>query len=474
MNIKYRLGYTLLLMIFVAVSVTAIALYMVNKNVERDVRFNLTELLNNRVASIKTLYVSGHAEDTIAKFLKITNQNYIGTGNTDEFTIVKKEGDSIHFLVNQRNLGYMNLAPILYKDNKSQAISKALSGKSGFIKNIDYRNKDVYSSYAYIPELKWGITCEIDVDEINQNLFHDFKIILAISILIAIISAFIYNIINNKLLNSLQKSQKKYQNLVENIKEVIYEIDNLGVIKYISPAIEKILGYTPSEITGRNFINFVGENAEYLAARLSLLTTKNEIENEYKLETKTGETRWILFSTIAIITNGKLTGASGTLVDITEKKLIDLELQKSEALYSSIIEASPDVITITNLEGKILLTSPKTFELFGYDTYEDFVNKSIFEFIDESDRTKAISNIMNMHIDELWGAEDYKGVKKDGTIIDVSVNGEFIRDENGQPVNLIFITRDVTERKSLEKELKKTKDLYSSILNASPDAIVTT
>ena len=474
MNIKYRLGYTLLLMVFVAISVTVIAMYMVNKNVERDVRFNLTELLNNRVASIKTLYISGHAEDTIAKFLKITNQNYIGTGSTDEFTIVKKEGDSIYFLVNQRNLGYMNLAPILYKDNKSQAVIKALNEKKGFIKDVDYRNKNVYSAFTYIPELKWGITCEIDVDEINQNLIHDFKIILAISLLIAFLSAFIYNIINNKLLNSLQKSEKKYQNFVENIKEVIYEIDNHGVIKYISPTIENILGFTSNEITGRNFLNFVGENAEYFAARLSMLTTKNEIENEYKINTKSGEPKWILFSTNAIIANGKLTGATGTLVDITEKKKVEIELEKSEALYSSIIDASPDVITITDLEGKILLASPKAILMFGYDNIEDFINRPLLDFIDESDQQRASNNILTMFSGELWGAEDYKGVKKDGTLFDMSVNGEFIRDENGHPINLIFITRDITERKALEHELKKSKEHYASILIASPDAIITT
>ena len=182
MNIKYRFAYILLIMAFVAISVTGIAFYMVNKTTIKDVEFNLTELLRNRVASIQTLYIKGHEEDTIVDFLKITNKNYIGAGSTDEFTIVKKDGDSVCFLVNQRNLGYMNLAPIAYKDNKSQAIFKALNGKSGFIKNIDYRNKNVYSAYTYIPELKWGITCKIDVDEINHNLIHDFIIILAISL----------------------------------------------------------------------------------------------------------------------------------------------------------------------------------------------------------------------------------------------------------------------------------------------------
>ncbi len=55
---------------------------------------------------------------------------------------------------------------------------------------------------------------------------------------------------------TLKKSEnaEKYRSLVENIRDVIYELDNQGVVLYISPAIRDILGYDSTEIIGKNFI----------------------------------------------------------------------------------------------------------------------------------------------------------------------------------------------------------------------------
>ena len=80
---------------------------------------------------------------------------------------------------------------------------------------------------------------------------------------------------------SLQESELKFKNLIENLSEVIYEIDNQGTITYISPAVEKLLGYSQEDVIGKNFIQFVGTNAEYLTERFKELFDKGEINHEY-------------------------------------------------------------------------------------------------------------------------------------------------------------------------------------------------
>ncbi|MBE9541457.1 MAG: MEDS domain-containing protein, partial [Proteobacteria bacterium] len=57
--------------------------------------------------------------------------------------------------------------------------------------------------------------------------------------------------------DALRESEEKYRDLVENISDVIYSIDKNGVMTYISPAIESIFGYSPSEIIGKPLIEFV-------------------------------------------------------------------------------------------------------------------------------------------------------------------------------------------------------------------------
>ena len=123
---------------------------------------------------------------------------------------------------------------------------------------------------------------------------------------------------------SLQESELKFKNLIENISEVIYEIDNQGTITYISPAVENLLGYSQEDVIGKKFLQFVGTNAEYLAERFRELFEKGEINHEYEIPAKSGEMHWIRFSTKANIMQGQFLGGTGTLLDITERKRVEL------------------------------------------------------------------------------------------------------------------------------------------------------
>ena len=216
------------------------------------------------------------------------------------------------------------------------------------------------------------------------------------------ISDFIYR---NRINVSLNESELKYRNLIENINEVIYEVNPMGVIVYISPSIENLIGYKQEELIGKSFLHFVGENADYLSKRYKELREKGDIKNEYKIFAKSGEAHWISFSTKAIITDGIFKGGTGILVDITDKKRIEIELQTSEALYKSILSASPDVITITDMEGKIKFSSPKMKEMFGLKQAEDAIGHSVFAFISEKDHQRALENITKMVNGEIPGAD---------------------------------------------------------------------
>ncbi|MDO9257496.1 MAG: PAS domain S-box protein [Bacteroidales bacterium] len=269
----------------------------------------------------------------------------------------------------------------------------------------------------------------------------------------------------------LIESEQKYRDLVENISEVIYRIDNKGVITYISSSIEKIIGFTAQEITGRSFTEFVGVNSEFLSQRLKELSAKKELFNEYKLLTKTGESRWVRLSTKAILQDGNFIGANGTIFDISEKKVIEQELQKSESLYRSILQASPDTIFISDLEGRILFTSAMALKMFGYDDLEFPINTPLFDFVDPKNHDKARNAISQMFQGIYTGATEYKGIKADGSTFEMEVNGEFIKDEDGKPVSMVFVVRDISERKIAEEKLRKSEEQYRKLVESVNDVI---
>ena len=142
--------------------------------------------------------------------------------------------------------------------------------------------------------------------------------------------------------------------------------------------------------------------------------------------------------------------------EITKRKQMEAALISSEQLYRSILNASPDDITITDLEGRILIVSPAGKKLFGYERDEDILHRPVVDFLVPSDRKRSSANIALMFQGRLPGANEYRGLRRDGSVFDFEVNSEFIRDAAGQPINLIFVARDITARKQAEATLRAT------------------
>lgn len=270
---------------------------------------------------------------------------------------------------------------------------------------------------------------------------------------------------------ALSEKEKQYRNIIENINEVIFEIDKTGVITYISPAIKNVLGYSNTDIIGRNFTHFVGINEKELKGRFNLLKENKETWAEYKIPSKTGEEHWIRLSTKAVFDSGIFKGGTGTLIDITEKKEIELELQQSEALYSSVLRASPDAIVVATLDGIMTFTSPIMNQFFGYENSYSFIGHHVLEYIYENDRERAALNIQKILQGEILGSVEYKCKRGDGNIFDVDVNTDFLRDKDNMPVSILIIIRDISARKQSEEKLRKSQDQYRQMVDTINDAI---
>lgn len=128
---------------------------------------------------------------------------------------------------------------------------------------------------------------------------------------------------------ALRESEANYRYLVENITDIIYVLDQNGVMTYISPAVESVLGYTPSELIGVSFADFMYQEDLQPAAEgfLSLLSG-NSTQGEYRILTKSGEVRWMLTSNRPVFEGEHVIGATGVLTDITERKRVEEELKE--------------------------------------------------------------------------------------------------------------------------------------------------
>ena len=131
----------------------------------------------------------------------------------------------------------------------------------------------------------------------------------------------------------LRQSEEKYRDLVERISDVIYTVDTTGELTYISPAVEGLLGYLPSEVIGQPFSKFVmPEDLGKMRERFEKLSTGIEPgPNVYRVLARTGEVRWIRASSQPIVDGEQVSGVRGVLTDITDRVRAEAQRERAAA-----------------------------------------------------------------------------------------------------------------------------------------------
>ncbi|NTW49469.1 MAG: PAS domain S-box protein [Chlorobiales bacterium] len=157
--------------------------------------------------------------------------------------------------------------------------------------------------------------------------------------------------------------------------------------------------------------------------------------------------------------------------DITARKKAEEKLQENEALYRSTLNASPENISITDLEGRIRMTSPAGVAMFGFSREEEVLDRLITDFVVPEDLERIQSNIVRLHQGTYMGPEEYRGVRADGTVFDIESSADFIRDNTGKPIGMVVISREITEHKRAKEALQLSERNYREIFNATSEAI---
>lgn len=298
------------------------------------------------------------------------------------------------------------------------------------------------------------------------------KSIFVGGIIISILStmlAWLFVYTRRRTLSMLQKSELRYKSLMQQAGSIVLLLDNnRGVIEANDLALTHF-GYTQNEI---------------LELRLDDLYPKEEFPQilyQYDLMSKAGGARYetthkkkdgtiipVEVSARVIASEGK----SFVLIiaqDIRERLKNDQALQQSSQKWEAIISASPDGIGMLSLDGKLQLVSDKLVQMYGYSLEQknEMVGRSVFDFIDASSHNLLKENFQKL----ISGVGEYKiseyvCIKKDNTRFYVDVNSTVLLDSNGKPISVLFVERDITERKQSENKLKQISTRLSLATNA--------
>ncbi len=255
---------------------------------------------------------------------------------------------------------------------------------------------------------------------------------------------------------ALRESKSKYKNVVTSLKDVVFQTDTLGRWTFLNPSWLEVTGFDVRESIGQNFIDFVypDDREKNLELFESLLSKQKEFcRHEVRYVHKSGGYRWVeAFARLTLDDSGQVVGASGTLRDLTDRVNTQDKLRK----LSRAVEQSPNVVMITDAEGKIEYVNPSFCQVSGYSV-EDVLGKRIDE-VDSSylNESSLIRETMTSGFE--WTGE-LSRISHDKQPFWELASFTPIRLADGSISNCLKISQDITDMKKAQEDLLRSNKL---------------
>jgi PAS domain S-box-containing protein len=263
-------------------------------------------------------------------------------------------------------------------------------------------------------------------------------------------------------------------NILATMMDVFYRTDAEGKVIIVTPSVQELLGYTSGELLGTPLADLY-ENPEL---RTELLHRLQEHGGRYKgfeaaLRHKDGSRVWVS-SNIQFLydDNGEVSGVQGMVRDITQHKLTEENLRKSEQKFRAIIDHMLDIYYRTDAEGKLIMASPSCKELLGYSQEELLGTRLSDLYVDPSTREIFMQKLVEQG-GKYYGFENSLR-RKDGSEIWAVASSQFYFDDAGNIAGVEGIVRDITRRKQMEDALRESEQKQRTIFENMMDTYVRT
>ncbi len=264
----------------------------------------------------------------------------------------------------------------------------------------------------------------------------------------------------------VNQSQKRLYSLLENASELITIYDADKNLKYVSPSVNNILGYTEEDMFGGKDFDRINKKGQTIINKMfeDLLENPNESQKiQYTYLNKHGAIMFLETTGRNLLTDSATEGLILNTSDITERKRAEKE-QRMRGQMQTLSDNSPDIILRIDLNRIVFYANP-AIESYTGGKAEDFNKKHLNEVGLDDEIVTTIDTI----------AEE---VKKNKTKIQKEVNFSFEEikrvmnlnaipefNEEGRLETILFILHDITELKKIEEEVKEKNAKITDSIN---------
>ncbi|MBW2139011.1 MAG: PAS domain S-box protein [Deltaproteobacteria bacterium] len=265
-------------------------------------------------------------------------------------------------------------------------------------------------------------------------------------------------------MSSTFTDEQYFRSLIENLNDIVTVLEIDGTIRYISPSIERILGYTHDELRQKKVFDYIQpEDLEKVnrAFDIALKRERELIELECRLLDSKAE--WHVFRAIAHVTEdqkGDLIGIV-TLTDITDYKNVEAALKAERDRAQQYLDLAGNMFVALDKEGKVTLVNKAATRILGYEE-KDILGRNWFETFLPARELKDVRGVFS----ELMGGKTkvfqyYENpvITREGEERMIAWQNTLIRDNDGSIVGTLSSGFDVTERNRLEDQLRQSQKM---------------
>jgi diguanylate cyclase (GGDEF)-like protein/PAS domain S-box-containing protein len=282
----------------------------------------------------------------------------------------------------------------------------------------------------------------------------------------------------------LRQSEAQYRTLFETMAQgVVYHAAD-GKIVSVNPAAERILGLSQDQLLGLTSqaphwraihpdgSDFPGEEHPGTVALRTGKEVRNVIMGIYNPQKE--DYVWISVNARPLFAAGRQEPDQvfTTFEDITAIQKAEAQSRISEERYRILVETSADAVTLTDMHGHILTANRQALKVFGFRSQEEMqiCDYVFFDLAADLDRPRLRESVRKAIQEDAVQFIEYTALMLDGSVVPLETSISVVKDAKNQPYALLEVSRDITERKKAESELR----LLSQAVAQSANVIVIT
>ena len=466
---------------------TALSLTLSYRTAVEEERERLLEAARSEARLIEAIYshdqqlaanpgaMPGGPAAATLKQLTTAHASFHGFGATGEYTLARREGDRIVFLLSHRHFDLDQPRPIPVQDELAEPMRQALAGHSGTLVGLDYRGERVLAAYEPVAGLGWGLVAKIDLAEIRAPFWRTGALAGGISAALALFAGGLIGRTGNRLVRRIREKEKLYRSLVENIDLGITLVDADYRVLMTNATLERIFRRPVGEFIGSHCYQEFEKRSAVCpdCPGRTALRSGQPAETETQAVLADGSRVDVRIRAFPILDDEKqATGFIEVIEDITGRKRFENQLAENRRRLQTLMDNLPGMAyrCRNDADWTMEFISQGSLELTGYAA-EELIgnrNRSYASLIPAEDRQRVWTEVqLALERRESFSLE-YPIVTATGQTRQVWEKGSGVFADHGEVAALEGFVLDVTDRKAAEDELRERKEFIETIIGNLP------